>query len=47
MASDLYQGAFQPNCAKKQLKMIKVLTSVKVSELKLKLSNFKDRFYIS
>ena len=44
MATDLCEGALQLNFAKKPLKMNKVLTLVKVSELILKLSNFKDRF---
>ena len=38
MATDLCDGAFQPNFAKKMTrKMTKVLTLVKVSELTLKL----------
>ena len=36
MATDLCDGAFHPNCVKKRLKMTKVLTSVKVSELTVK-----------
>ena len=37
MATDLCAGAFEPNFADKRLKMTKVLTSVKVSELTLTL----------
>ena len=37
MVTDLCEGAFQPNFAKKRLKITKVLTPVKVSELMLKL----------
>ena len=37
MATDFCEGTFQPNFAKKRLKMTKVLTPVKVSELMLKL----------
>ena len=37
MATDFCEGAFQPNFAKTRLKMTKVLTPVKVSEVKLQL----------
>ena len=37
MATYLCEGAFQQNFAKKRLKMNKVLTPVRVSELTLKL----------
>ena len=36
MATDFSEGAFQANFAKKRLKMAKVLTPVRVSELTLK-----------
>ena len=37
MANDVCESACPPNFAKKRLKMTKVLTPVKVSELMLKL----------
>ena len=36
MATDLCEGAIQLNCAKTRLKMTKILTSVRDSELMVK-----------